>query len=513
MKTTMNLATEPWIPVLSTDGSRDLVSLEQVFADGERIRDLAVRPDERIALMRLLLCVAHAGLKGPKDHEDWLHCKPRVSEAARSHLREHRGGVELLGTGVRFEQVRALVPGQESDSTEELVTKLNFALATGNNATIFDNGGASLEVRAFPPIELALPLLTFQCFTPPGGSGYTGKCPCGDDNMLHTILQGRTLAETVWLNLLDRESVEESLGVGAWGQPVWTLPAGWQREDKWRRVATATYLGRLVPITKGLSLQQIGNNMIAKMTLERKGLTYPSFRKNGFREPMATTFSDGSKRWLLKGSSSTAVWRNLPAIIAKQRSDKEGRAGCLALQRFGGSTPIDLWVGGLTVVNTANIENTVESVLHLPTGALSTDFQAFYDGGVKFAKAWEGALSNGIGAYRRRLGDDLGRPQARKRARLLKSKAVSLFWTAIEASARDTLIGLCLNPPDELKCGEPYYLDYSRHELRWGPLIRRAAEDAFAIACPRATARQAVAFGEGRLEMLRRQPRPKRSAD
>jgi len=487
----MNLATEPWIPVLSTDGSRNLVSLEQVFANGETIRDLAVRPHERIALMRLLLCVAHAGLEGPKDHEDWLGCKPRIVEAARSHLREQRMGFELLGTGARFEQVRALVPGQESDSTEELVSKLNFALATGNNATIFDNGGASLEVRAFPPSELALPLLTFQCFTPPGGSGYTGKCPCGDDNMLHTILQGRTLAETIWLNLLDRDSVEESLGVGAWGQPVWTFPAGWQREDKWRGVATATYLG----------------------LLERKGLTYPSFRKSGFREPTATTFSDGSKRWLLKGSSSVAVWRNLPAIIAKQRSDKEGRAGCLALQRFGGSTPIDLWVGGLMVVNTANIENTVESVLHLPTGAFSNDFQAFYDGGVKFAKAWEGALSNGIGAYRRRLGDDLGRPQARKRARLLKQKAVSLFWTAIEASARDTLIGLCMNPPDDLKCAEPFYLDYSRDELRWGPLIRRAAEDAFALACPRATARQAIAFGEGRLEMLRRQPRPKRSTD
>jgi CRISPR system Cascade subunit CasA len=510
----MNLATEPWIRVLRADGSQAPVSLEQAFAEGESIRDLSVRPHERIALMRLLVCVAQAGLEGPKDNEDWLRCKSRVGEAARRHLRDRHKSFELLGTGPRFGQVKGLIPGHESDSTEELVTKLNFALATGNNATIFDNGGASMDARRFPPDELASWLLAFQCFTPPGGSGYTGKCPCGDDNMLHTILQGRTLAESIWLNLLDRESLEEALGVGAWGQPVWTFPAGWQREDKWRRVATATYLGRLVPITKGFWLHENGDDMIAKMTLERKGLTHPSFRKYGFREPAATTFSDGSKRWLLKGSSSVAVWRDLPAIIAKQRSDKEGRAGCLALQRFGGSTPIDLWIGGLIVVNTANIENTLESVLHLPTGALSTDFQAFYDGGVKFAEAWEGALKDGIGAYRRRLGDSFDKPRSPKRERQrwarIRYKAVTHFWTRIESDARDVLVSLCVNPPDELKCAEPYYLDYSRHESRWGPLVRRAAEDAFALACPRASARQALAFGEARQKMWRSGPQPKR---
>ena len=254
--------------------------------------------------------------------------------------------------------------------------------------------------------------------------------------------------------------------------------------------------------------------MVEKMTLERKGLTHPSFRKNGFREPAATTFSDGSKRWLLKGSSSAAVWRNLPAIIAKQRSDKEGRAGCLALQRFGGSAPIDLWVGGLIVVNTANIENTVESVLHLPTGAFSTDFQAFYDGGVKFAQAWEGALKDGIGAYRRRLGDSFDKPRSPKRERQrwarIRYKAATHFWTRIESDARDVLIPLCVNPPDELKCAAPFYLDYARDESRWGPLVRHAAEDAFVLACPRASARQAAAFGEARQTMWGSSPQPMR---
>lgn len=496
----MNLATDPWIPVLLADGLRKLVSLEQAFDEAERILDLAVHPHERIALMRLLLCVAHAGLKGPKNHSYWLRCQPRIAEVALEHLRTHCEKFELFGSGPRFGQFKGLVPGHEADSTVELVTKLNFALATGNNATVFDNGGAGMEARAFTPDQLALWLVTFQCFTPPGGAGYTGKCPCGDDNMLHTILQGSTLAETIWFNLLDKNSVTEALGNDSWGQAIWTFPENWQRRDRWRRKATATYLGRLVPATKGIWLHEDGR----EMSIERKGLTFPSFRKNSFRELSATTFSDGSKRWLLRGSSAGSVWRNLPAIIAKQRSDNEGRAGCLALQRFGQNTPLDLWIGGLMVINTANIENTIESVFHLPTGALSTDFQVFYDGGVKWAKTWEGALNLGIKAYRRSL--------KWKSPKKIRDKAAGHFWTAIEEAARDVLIALCVNPPDELKCAAPFYLDYARDDSRWGPLVRRAAEDAFSLACPRASARQAAAFGEGRWEMLRRQPTPKREA-
>ncbi len=506
----MNLATEPWIPVLYASGERQLVSLEQVFTDGADIRDLAVRPHERIALIRLLLCVAHAGLSGPKDHKDWLRCRPSIAKAACRYLGAHRDKFNLLGDGPRFGQFKGLVPGDEGNSTVECVTKLDFALATGNNATLFDNGGAGTDVRAFTPDHLALWLVTFQCFTPPGGAGYTGKCPCGDDNMLHTLLHGRTLSETVWLNLLDIESVTEFLGADSWGQPIWSFPKNWQRTDKWRRQATATYLGRLVPATKGIWLHDDGR----RMTIERKGLTFPSFRKNGFREPSATTFTDGSKRWLLRGSTAVSVWRQLPAIIAKQRSDAEGRAGCVPLQRFGRDMPVDLWVGGLIVVNTANIENTIESVFHLPTGALSSDFQTFCDGGVRFAEKWESALKAGIGVYRHRLGDKFDKRGAPRRDRLrwgnVRGKAVAHFWTAIEGAVRDVLIPLCGNPPDALKCAEPYYLDYSREESRWGPLVKRAGKDAFALACPRASAQQAAAFGEGMMEMLRRQPVAKR---
>ena len=66
----MNVAFDPWIPVVDTSGERQLASLFTVLTEGDRFADLAVRPHERVSLMRLFLCVTHAALNGPKGERD-----------------------------------------------------------------------------------------------------------------------------------------------------------------------------------------------------------------------------------------------------------------------------------------------------------------------------------------------------------------------------------------------------------------------------------------------------------
>ena len=63
----MNLTIDPWIPVERADGSRELLSLQDFFAQARELHDLAVKPHERIALMRLLLCITQVALDGPTD--------------------------------------------------------------------------------------------------------------------------------------------------------------------------------------------------------------------------------------------------------------------------------------------------------------------------------------------------------------------------------------------------------------------------------------------------------------
>ena len=40
----MNVAFDPWVPVVDTSGNRELASLCSVLAEGEKYADLAVRP-------------------------------------------------------------------------------------------------------------------------------------------------------------------------------------------------------------------------------------------------------------------------------------------------------------------------------------------------------------------------------------------------------------------------------------------------------------------------------------
>ena len=51
----MNVAFDPWIPVVTTSGERKLAGLCTVLTEGDGLADLAVRPHERVALMRLFL--------------------------------------------------------------------------------------------------------------------------------------------------------------------------------------------------------------------------------------------------------------------------------------------------------------------------------------------------------------------------------------------------------------------------------------------------------------------------
>ena len=501
----MNLAIDSWIPVVRTDGKPDTVSLEQAFRDGEDIRDLAVRPHERIALMRLLMAVAHAGLEapdglgGPLDHADWEKCQDRIAPAALKHLSQHQNAFSLLGNGSRFGQ---LYSGTEHapkiDSKDATwASKLELVLATGNNPTVFDNAGST--PRAFNSAHLARMLVSYQSCSPLIGRGYKGRSPCVEGNMLHTFLRGTSLVETLWLNLIDRKTVAQTYGREAWGKPVWLAMPDSPSDNAAIQNATSTYLGRLGPLPRTVGLADSGQ----VIALEN-GLQYPAWDGDP-AEPSATVIvKDKKERGVFAARLDRAVWRDLPSLAVKDRSD--GPKGALAWQRFPEDRPCELWVGALVTDRKAKVLNTVESVFTLPPNASSDDFLTYYSGGVGFAEWWATAVEKGMSAYRRAQGDNIDRREVRKRANLMKQRGASHFWTAIETSARDVLIPLAANPPDELKCAGPFYLDYRRPESRWGPLVRRAAEDAFALACPQSSARQAAAYGAGRLAMLRNQP-------
>ncbi|MBW4550452.1 MAG: type I-E CRISPR-associated protein Cse1/CasA [Aphanocapsa sp. GSE-SYN-MK-11-07L] len=67
---TFNLIDQPWIPVVSQAWQRQEISLTELFATWEKLREIqADNPPTTLAIYRFLLAILHRAYQGPKDHE------------------------------------------------------------------------------------------------------------------------------------------------------------------------------------------------------------------------------------------------------------------------------------------------------------------------------------------------------------------------------------------------------------------------------------------------------------
>ncbi|MGA2440204.1 MAG: type I-E CRISPR-associated protein Cse1/CasA [Tepidisphaeraceae bacterium] len=493
----MNISTEPWIPIVWADGQPGNVSLCEAFERGEKIRDLAVRPHERIAVMRLLLCIAQAALDGPNDGDDWKTCRNKITPDAVKYLKRWHKAFELLGDGPRFLQVAGLKQSadKEADEEENSVSKLDLALATGNNSTLFDNGGGS--DREFSKARLVLSALTFQCFSPGGRigvaewhktptlrNGSSNHAPCIAGCMLHALVRGENLLDTLHRNLMAKEQVARFFGQDTWGRPVWEhMPENLSDREAIKN-ATQTYLGRLVPLSRSIWLADDCRSLILA-----NGLEYAPYPE--WREPTATIVTRPIKkqptRVVLRASVEKAAWRELHAL-AVIAMDKDTNGGPAAMQNVADGAPFDLWVGGLEA-NQAKLVDTTESVFHLPAEMLGETSQQAYEKGVKWAEISAFRLGRAVCTYHRELGDNLDRAELRDRRQQIHNKATAQFWTDIEQAVSQLLDVTAnleqLGPKNEW------------HTTDWGKAVWTAALAAYKHACPHDSPRQMRAYALG----------------
>lgn len=369
----LNLCTDAWIPIQKKDGIQCRLGLYSLFEQSEEIVDLVMAPHERIAVMRLLICIIQRALNGPEDEEEREECKGDIVPKSLAYLHYWESSFELFGNNGAFLQFANLSPEKEGDYSP--VSKLNMGKASGNNPTVFDHG----DPTGLPPdaAQVALDLLTFQNFsvggtigvavwnglkTAPKSPDSAAAAPCICSSAVHLFLKADTLLETLALNLIPFNRICSALqGVGI---PVWEkMPTSIHDADAVTN-ATLTYLGRLVPTSRCVYLlPDLSGCIIAK------GLDYPFYSKEStekkgkeknrliYYESSMTVYTSpkDSEQSLVRGDVNHSLWRNLPTLLHRFHSHYQ------LPHLFDNELPkhFDIWVGAL-VADKAKLVDAVE---------------------------------------------------------------------------------------------------------------------------------------------------------
>lgn len=516
----MNVAFDDWIPVVTTAGKRQLTSLFEVLTNGGCFADLAVRPHERVALMRLLLCVAHAALDGPKDYDQWCEVPSRLPDATSCYLKKwnEEHAFELFHPEKPWLQAADLnlMPSDKDNGNSDdekgwtNVTKLCYTRASGSNTTLFDHAASSKEISECSPHELVLNLLTFQNYFVAGGKASSrmwGKHemknppnpkggPCSGKSIIYAFLRGCNLAESVYLNLNSHENLSLLYGSSPeWlGKPIWEVPVKSPKDENAITNTTRTYLGRLVPQTRILRLSED-----CKRVLLGAGLVYPKFQdeKNPFHpDSYATVVLNGDgERELLGARIGKSIWRELPSLTVRRKSSSTSHRGALCLGNIPDQAPCDVVVCAMITNPTqaAEIVDLVDSVFHVPARMFKCDGSQAYEFEVKTADDLASRLGWAVEDYR--SATDGGWPGRLKNAGPskgeLKAKlhgiATTHYWTTVEKNLPLLMAHIeAIGTESSLPTRDA-----------WRKTLFAAACDAYRTACGQETPRQIRAFVEG----------------
>ncbi|MFH8986761.1 type I-E CRISPR-associated protein Cse1/CasA [Streptomyces sp. NPDC017940] len=129
-----DLVTRPWLPVQRLDGNTVDLSLQALFAQTRELRRLVGDvPTQELALLRLLLAVAHDAFDGPVGLEDWeeLWQAKEPFAPVLDYLRRYSDHFDLLDAERPFYQVSGL----RTDKDE--VASLNRLVADVPNGDPF----------------------------------------------------------------------------------------------------------------------------------------------------------------------------------------------------------------------------------------------------------------------------------------------------------------------------------------------------------------------------------------
>ena len=467
-----NLITDPWLPVRWLDGHHSLISLDELFRNAGEIADLNAPPHERISLMRLLVCITQAALGAPAEMFEWESFGSDMEKTvptylARAEIHPH---FNLFGDGPRFLQCKARA-GEKSYPA----CQISFTLAAGNSPTCFDHYGES--PRALSPAHLARLLLCYQNFFVGGSMASKVKGNGPSLKILHAILLRGNLKQTILANCVDAELKPDL------GKPYWELGTPDKITGAAARVATESYLGRLIPLS--CRLEVTGTSEDGFFIHIDQGLEYPAFP--AAREASATVVIWKDEERILRADVGRGIWRDLHCVAVLRQEKKQTQLAPQVLQshvieREEGD--IDLWLGELIKAKDAKIIDAVEDRFTVPHRLFTDGGRKTYQNGVQHAEAQSTALYSAVKTY----GDTLSHEAAPI------AMAQKHYWHSLDQQRQKLLELVKDDSPLDSK-------DFGQAADPWSQAVWKAACEAYSHACPATTPRQieANALGSKRL--------------
>ncbi|MFH2064522.1 MAG: type I-E CRISPR-associated protein Cse1/CasA [Pseudomonadota bacterium] len=341
-----NLVDEGWIPV----AEKGLVSLKRVFTDSD-LSALGGNPVEKIALIKLFLAIAQATYT-PSDETEWASIGWNgLSKKVSDYLTDKKDLFWLYGDKP-FLQMPTIAKADIQTFSAVLPN-----IATGNTTLLLQS---QIE-KPLNDSEKALLLVFLSGFALGGKQtdnsvvltpGYSLKTKAGKPGpslgflgYLHSFLTGRSLIETVWLNWMTHEQLEQlSLFPGGIGTPPWEkMPEG--EACIVATNLTQSLMGRLLPLCRFALLAEDGLHY-------SEGILHPTHKNGGFDPSITVDFSNDPKAvWV---DPEKRPWRQLTSLLSFFNSESEQTFDCYQIHsgvlRARKTMPgFCIWSGGLRV--------------------------------------------------------------------------------------------------------------------------------------------------------------------
>lgn len=461
-----NLLKDPWIQVYQNNETKK-IGLFDLFKNMEQIEDIIGTIVEKIAVIRLLLCITQAALDGPKNEKDYEKCKNRIQNSSLCYLKKWEKSFDLYGSFLQVSDLKKIV----LNSNKGLKTII-FERAEGDQHTLFDlksrDRNKKLELT---PEKIAMSLLTYQIFVPGGFLkvlGVTSGLGSIPVNILLTIIQGKNLLETVYFNLISKDKMLEDKK--EFGKPIWEFNIKnnlIKNPEKWKLYPSRSYLYNLVPLSRSIYIEENKPDFYMADGIRIEKNKFVTL----YRDPMGTTYLNKNKlsSYLLIDPDK-ASWRSLQSILSNGKNGGKGAyalSNLFYLKKNKLIQKINILTGGLSC-NKAKIIDFCEWSYSVDLSMCEELPIILYEELIDNANFFAGRIKEALDIYRKVSN------QQKSFCDSLKNQALRTYWGILESRSNELIKSICtcyVPPIKKEKC------DW------WKILVKNEATKAFETAC------------------------------